>query len=239
MKPGAPWKKAMRSAIEPCAAAAGMLGVLLLLGRQWTDGGIAAPGRDDLPMHLLTASWIILSCGTVIHHCRRRWERKSEDWFRMLVEEARDVVTRITPDGIVEYCSPAVTAFGGYASEEVIGKSIGTYFADAQHSLQARAVIAEVIQTREARTLEFLYQPKTGAPFWAEVTGKPIVAAGEVTAINCILRDASERKRVEQLLRESEEEHRLLFQNSLSAVAVHRTIVDATGAPMDYVFMQR
>ena len=85
--------------------------------------------------------------------------------------------------------------------------------------------------------MSFSTSPSRAHLFWAEVTGKPIIAAGKVTAINCILRDASERKRVEQLLRESEEEHRLLFQNSLSAVAMHRTILDATGAPVDYVFM--
>jgi two-component system CheB/CheR fusion protein len=163
--------------------------------------------------------------------------KKSEDQFRMLVEEARDVVVRITPDGTLTYCSPAVSAFGGYTAEEEIGQSIGKYFANPQQILQVQAVIAEVVQTREARTVEFLYQPNAREPFWVEVTGKPIVADGEVVAINCIVRDASERKRAEDLLRESEEKHRLLIENGLSAAAVHRTVLDAAGQPMDYIFL--
>ena len=171
---------------------------------------------------------------------RKRTEdalKKSEESFRMLIEEARDVVCRITPQGMVEYCSPAVTAFGGYTAEEEIGQPIAKYFADPQQLPQARAVLAEAVRTREARGLEFLYRPKTGEPFWAEAIGKPIVAGGEVVAINCIVRDASERKRAENLLRASEEQHRLLIQNSLSAIAVHKIVLDESGRPIDYVFL--
>ena len=119
----------------------------------------------------------------------------------MLIEEARDVVFRLTPLGIIEYCSPAVTAFGGYTAEEVIGQPMRSYFADARQVPQALALLAEAIQTRQSRLMEVLFRPKTGEPIWVEVTGKPVVAGDEVVAINCIMRDASERKRAENLLR--------------------------------------
>jgi PAS domain S-box-containing protein len=163
--------------------------------------------------------------------------KKSEDRFRLLIEEARDVVFRITPLGIIEYCSPAVTAFGGYTAEEEIGQPLRKYFADAEQLPGALAAMAEAIQTGQARTLEVLFQPKTGEPFWIEVTGKPVVVDDQVVAINCIMRDASERKRAENLLRASEEQHRLLVQNSFSGIALHRMIFDAEGKPVDFVFL--
>jgi len=38
-------------------------------------------------------------------------------------------------------------------------------------------------------------------------------------------------------LRESEARHRLLFDHSVSAIAVHAIVLDAAGRPMDYVFL--
>ena len=163
--------------------------------------------------------------------------RESEDRFRMLIEEARDVVFRITPQGIIEYCSPAVTAVGGYTADEVIGQPMRSYFADAEQVPGALAAMAEAIQTGQARTLEVLFRPKTGEPFWVEVTGKPVVVDDQVVAINCIMRDASERKRAENLLRASEEELRLLIQNSFSGIALHKMVFDAAGKPVDFVFL--
>ena len=142
----------------------------------------------------------------------------SEDQFRVLIEEARDVVVRITPYGILEYCSPAVTAFGGYTAEEEIGQPIEKYIADPQHSAKARSLMLEAIQTQEARMLEFLYKPKSGAPFWAELTGKPVVANGQVVGIICIVRDVSERKRAALALAESEKRLRSITDAAKDAI---------------------
>jgi PAS domain S-box-containing protein len=131
--------------------------------------------------------------------------RQSEDQFRMLVEDARDVVLRILPNGTASYCSPAITAFGGYRPEEELHQPISKYFADPRQAHEALVSIAETIQTRQGRSFEFLYRPKTGAPFWVEVSGKPVIENGEVTAVHCVMRDISERKRAEEDLRRAKE----------------------------------
>ena len=126
--------------------------------------------------------------------------RDNEERFRLLVEGARDVVLRILPDGRVDYCSPAVTAFGGYLPEEVLGHHVGDHFAEPQQAQRALAGIAELLEMKESRTIEFLYRPKTGDPFWAEATCKPIVEKGQLATIHCILRDIRERKHAEESL---------------------------------------
>jgi PAS domain S-box-containing protein len=123
---------------------------------------------------------------------------ESEDRFRMLVEDTRDVVMRILPDGTSAYCSPTVTAFGGYIAEEEIGQPLQKYLADPRQTERVLAVLAEAIETRQGRCVEFLYRPKSGEPFWVEVSGKAVVENDEVTAIHCIMRDITDRKRAEE-----------------------------------------
>ena len=91
---------------------------------------------------------------------------------------------------------------------------------------------------RGATKFSFSFRPKTGEPFWGEVIGKPVVANGKVVAINGIVRDVPERKDAEDLLRRSEEQNRLLVENALSAIAVHKIVLDQAGKPIDYVFLQ-
>jgi two-component system sensor histidine kinase UhpB len=130
--------------------------------------------------------------------------RKSEEKYRLLVENTKDVVFQISPDGIVKYCSPAITAFGGYDADKEIGQHVGKYFADSSQLEQILALIADSIDKQESRSVEFLYRPKEGVAFWVEVTGKPFVENNQVTAIHCIMRDITDRSRADRALRDSE-----------------------------------
>ncbi|MHB0956302.1 MAG: PAS domain S-box protein [Pirellulaceae bacterium] len=151
--------------------------------------------------------------------------RESEDRFRMLVENARDLVLRILPDGTVVYCSPVATAFGGYSAHEEIGQAIAKYFADSQQREQALAVMAKAVETGQGYSVEFLYEPKAGAPFWVEVSGKPIIEDGEVATIHCIMRDITERKRAEAMLNDT----RALLDTGLSTITDIFYVFDASG----------
>ena len=146
--------------------------------------------------------------------------RQSEGRYRMLVENTRDVFLRILPDAMLDYCSPVVTAFGGYTAEEEVGQPIGKYFADPGHLERAIHMLAEVFETQESRSHEFLYKPKTGDPFWVEVTGQPVIEKGEVTAVHCVMRDISQRKQAEEALRESREQFRTVVHVALDAIVM-------------------
>ncbi len=45
------------------------------------------------------------------------------------------------------------------------------------------------------------------------------------------------RRAMDLKLRKSEEKHRLLYENTLDAIAFHRIVVDEAGRPVDYVFL--
>jgi len=60
---------------------------------------------------------------------------------------------------------------------------------------------------------------------------------GQVTAFVEITDDITDRKRVQQVLADSEERYRLLFDHMLSGIALHEVILDAAGKPVDYRFL--
>ncbi len=190
----------------------------LLVARDGTECPIAdsgAPIRDKAGR----VAGVVLVFRDQTHERKAEQSlRESEDRFRVLVENAQDVVLRILPGGTVDYCSPVIAVFGGYTAQEETGQPIGKYFADPQQREQALALLAETITTRSGRSVEFLYQPKTGAPFWVEVSGKPVIENGEATAIHCIMRDITERKRAEQALCESEERFRAMFESARDGI---------------------
>ena len=195
----------------------------LLLSRDGTERPIAdsgAPIRNEKGQ--VTGAVLVFRDQTD----ERRAEtvlRRSEERFRMLVENSRDVFVRILPDATVDYYSPVITPFGGYTAQEEIGQPIQKYFAHPQQMQETLGLLATTVETRQGRSVEFLYQPKTGEPFWVEVSGEPVIENGEVTAIHCVMRDIRERKQAEEALWESQERYRAVVDNTVLGIAVMDT----------------
>lgn len=60
---------------------------------------------------------------------------------------------------------------------------------------------------------------------------------GEITHISTVSRDITESKRIQDQIRKSEEDHRNLITRMQLGLAVHKIILDDSGAPIDYVFL--
>ncbi len=129
--------------------------------------------------------------------------RKSEEKYKILTEEHKDVVLRISQEGILEYCSPAITDFGGYDPDHETGNFIEKYFLNESEFNNAIEIFEVVFTENNSATLEFLFKPVNKDPFYVEVTGTPVVEEKRVKAIQCVMRDISDRKKVENELNES------------------------------------
>ena len=183
---------------------------------------VCTPAREFLAANREWLSWIVLAMGlfltlvltTYVISTRNRAARTEElvkdrtlelaesmQKYRFLAENLNDVVLSISPAGILTYCSPAITRFGGYIPEEGLGKDISNYFADETELASARTSIWEMAVKHNPTSMEFLFKPKKGVPFPVEISGNPIIKDDEMVAIQCVMRDITERKQAQEEVR--------------------------------------
>jgi PAS domain S-box-containing protein len=96
----------------------------------------------------------------------------------------------------------------GYPREEVVGRTSAQF--DIWASAEERAqVIGEVLDKGEVRDREMVMKDKAGHVFWGSFSAVVIEIRGEKHLLS-LVSDIAERKRAQEVLRESEERFRLL-----------------------------
>ncbi len=139
---------------------------------------------------------------------RKRAQRalvESEARYRLLAENATDMISRHSPDGIFQYVSPACKALLGCEPEELLGRSLK----ELCHPLDTDDIAATTaaIQTQAVSALSYRIARKNGEYIWFETTlraarNPQTGAAEEIIAVS---RDITRRKQAEEALRQSEE----------------------------------
>ncbi len=114
----------------------------------------------------------------------------------------------------IVYASPAMTRMTGYALEELYGRPPSMVWGADRAAATPAGLAAALGGTQPAR-LELACRRKDGSSFWADISAMPM--ADEVTGdrrLVAILRDMTERRRLEEALRQSESTFRLLFSGN-------------------------
>lgn len=155
-----------------------------------------------------------------------RGMRESELRYRMLVENASDMIFRLDRELVRTYVSPASTEIIGYAPEELVGRTAATMSHPDEVALVAQTY-ADVLDGLERTDVTSRIRHRDGRWIWVEVELRALrdPVTNAVTGILGALRDVSDRKRAEELVAESEARFRLLAENTADLV----THVDATG----------
>ncbi len=150
--------------------------------------------------------------------------QRSKEYFRIITENASDVVIIVDKKGTITYASPSIERSSGYKPEELIGKSAFDFIAPAD---LPRAIIdfGKAILTKETVIPNaFRVRHKDGLERVFEGLGKNLLDDPTVAGFVMNIHDISERKRAEEALRESEERYRNLFENS--PIGIYRTTPD-------------
>src|SRR5829696_1289275 len=153
--------------------------------------------------------------------------RKSEARYRTVLDAAFDAIVTITPDGIVRWFNHGAERIFGYRAEEVIGQQVTLLMPERYREL-CMAGLHRYLRTGEARvvggTIELVGLRKDGSEFPIEMSLGETYEDGE-RLFTGVIRDVTERKKVEKALEESGERIRTLLQNTSDII----TLLEADG----------
>ncbi|MFZ3170306.1 MAG: PAS domain S-box protein [Candidatus Methanoperedens sp.] len=147
--------------------------------------------------------------------------RDSEARYRDLFENANDAIFTSDAEGyIITANNATVRNLGCKTKDEVIG----THFSDW---LTPESIQNAQNNKRKYLSGELVKQPvvhefiwKNGEHRWAEIISRIIKEGDKAIALHCIARDITEKRKLEQELKESETKYRDLFENAQDAMYV-------------------
>ncbi len=154
--------------------------------------------------------------------------------YQLLARHGRDIIlfVRRTDGSIIEANDAAVAAYG-YGREELLSSKIYQLRGPQGYSLTDA-------QMDEADSSGILFETehlrKDGTTFPVEVSSRGITMAGERVLLS-VVRDITERKRVEEALLLGEERYRTLFESMHEGFALCEMIYDKADNPVDFRYL--
>jgi PAS domain S-box-containing protein len=150
--------------------------------------------------------------------------RESEDKYRTLVERALDGII-IIQDGIVTYANQRMADLNGSTLAELVGTPYLDHVFPSEVQRLTETYRRRVAGEPVPHTYETVLRRKDGAAVPAELSAALITYRGRPADL-VIVRDTTERKHAEQVIQESEERYRALFEAESDAIVL---IDNATG----------
>lgn len=139
---------------------------------------------------------------------------ESEAQFRLLAENASDMISRLTTDGRMLYVSPACKTILGYSPEELIGVICFDLIHTEDHTRIKRIFTGK--PTSETYTIAYRAHRKDGSIIWLESSARAIRDnTGMVTEIQTASRDITERKRAEEELQAAHFQLREAYERTI------------------------
>jgi len=154
--------------------------------------------------------------------------RQSEEKYRLLAQNATDVIWTMNLDGQFTYFSPSIRKLTGFTSEEAITIPLEKILTPASFAKVMDTMREELFRDGEpgvlphrGRVMEVEQRRRDGGTVWAEVTtsflrnesGKPIGVIG-------ITRDITLRREAAEALKHSEKKYRSLVEQSLQGLVI-------------------
>src|SRR5215213_7303449 len=153
-------------------------------------------------------------------------ERRSSEELRRLLDRAVAASSNgivITdpnlPDNPIVYVNPAFERTTGYSMEEAIGRNCRFLQGEDRDQPALDELRAAIREGRGCRVVLRNYR-KDGSLFWNELYVSPVHdEEGRLTNFVGVQNDVTERRRIEEVLRESEERFRATFEHAAIGAA--------------------
>jgi len=132
--------------------------------------------------------------------------RASEQRFRMLVQSVTDyAIYMLDTQGRVSSWNAGAERFKGYRADEIMGKHFSQFYTDEDREAGIPRIALETAQREGRFEAEGWRVRKDGSRFWASVIIDPIRSDdGELVGFAKVTRDLSEKRAIEEQLRQSQ-----------------------------------
>jgi len=170
-----------------------------------------------------------------IHNCRQNENKlqeltarlsQSEALYRLLTEDALDVIWKTDDQLRITYISPSDERLRGYRADEVLGHHVFEMFTE-----EGIATVTKLLKQRQTAatdqakaafvTFEVQHRCKDGRLLWGEVLSRPERDAnGNITGHHGITRESTERKQLQDQVRQ------LAFYDPLTQLPNRRLLND-------------
>ncbi len=145
--------------------------------------------------------------------------KKSEEKYRSIVDLSPDGIATMNMKGTVTSVNKAFLDLTGFSKDEIVGKhftKLGTI--QAKNIPKYLKLMSSIFREKTLENFEFTYVRKDGTKRLGEARISLMKEKGKKVGLQAILRDITERKQMEENLRESEEKYRKQFEGALDAV---------------------
>ena len=157
--------------------------------------------------------------------------KESEQRFRLLSENSKDIVCLHKIDGTYLYVSPSITRLMGYLPEQLLGNTPFEYF----HPDDFNQPPSKTGNLRKftSRNMQYRFRKKDGSYLWLETTTQPIYGKNrKMISLQTTSRDITDRVQALQELHKKEKEFRNLAENA-------PTIIHRLDKEMRYTYCNR
>ncbi len=166
-------------------------------GSQYTEEQTITPvtGEDGMVTHFIAVKQDVTEFREVSERLQAR-----DDLFRLLLENALDIITILDVDGTIRYESPSVRRILGYEPHELEGRN-ALAFMPEEDVQRAVAVLAQLRTTPGGTaTLEFSFRHRDGSWRILEAVGRNMLDHPLLAGVLINSRDVTERRRIEEEL---------------------------------------
>src|SRR5258707_866945 len=154
--------------------------------------------------------------------------RASEERFRLIADNARDLIQLVDTNARRLYSSPSYKALYGCEVEELLGtSSLASVYAEDRPRIEQQ--FSEMVRTGVGRRFDVRVISRSGELRTVQAEATPIKdASGRVISVLGVGRDVTEERATREALREREELLRTIVENAPGGVAIadleHRLI---------------
>lgn len=206
------------SRLWPVMALWSMVGIAVgqvAVSEKWAPSVLATTKANTLAfMGAFVLLFVIRMAGAVMEQkeTAETSVRRSEDRFRSLIQDSKDVTVVVNDEGLCTYVSPSVAQMLGFEPSELVGRATADFVHEDDKERVASRIRSDIAINSESVSLQFRMYTKSGHVRLVEAVLSDQRSRPSVGGFVGHVRDITERSKAAEELQRSQESFRVLFE---------------------------